>query len=164
MSSDDDTASQPVLLPVYLWISVVEAPRVAAGPFFVPGIQAGVPQEPSSQRLPPPAHAGRIPLFRPGSNSIAGQNQTGRRMNDHRGQADAMKCLRALGVAIANGSGNDVSILRGTGDGALGGVVRFGAGEHPVSLVLGHLDGDGVLDLVVANASSGDIVVLRGRR
>lgn len=62
--------------------------------------------------------------------------------------------LAALAVALACGVG------AGPPDSGPG--VRFTAGKGPGSLALADLNGDGRLDLVVANAESGDVTVLLG--
>jgi len=68
-------------------------------------------------------------------------------------------------LAVANGGGfndgdDDVSVLLGAGDGTFAPEQRFGAGDSPRSVAVGDLDGDGVPDLAVANATSDDISVL----
>ena len=45
------------------------------------------------------------------------------------------------------------------GDGTLAGELRYAAGFGPWSVAAGDLDGDGALDLVVANGYSDDVSV-----
>jgi uncharacterized protein (DUF2141 family) len=66
-----------------------------------------------------------------------------------------------LDLAVANGDntvsilgGNDtVSILLGTGTGSFGAKADFGTGSNPGSVAVGDFNGDGQLDLAVANYS-----------
>ncbi len=70
-----------------------------------------------------------------------------------------------LDVAVANQSSGDVSLLLGDGQGRLrpatGSAFATG-GFRPVSLAAGDFNGDGRLDVAVANQSSGDVSLLLG--
>ena len=60
-------------------------------------------------------------------------------------------------LAVANsGSGNDVSVLLGNGDGTFQPQVTYPVGSGPVALVAGDFNGDGRTDLAVANSGSND--------
>jgi hypothetical protein len=67
-------------------------------------------------------------------------------------------------LAVANEgrlytSGN-VSALLGNGDGTFQSAINYGAGDRPYSVAIGDLDGDGALDLAVANLLSDNVSVL----
>jgi hypothetical protein len=67
-------------------------------------------------------------------------------------------------LAVANNNNNNVSVLRNFGlKDTINFVskVDFGTGSGPSSVALGDMDGDGKLDLVVANRDSNSISVLR---
>ncbi|HWN99101.1 MAG TPA: VCBS repeat-containing protein, partial [Blastocatellia bacterium] len=57
-------------------------------------------------------------------------------------------------LAVANFDSNTVSILAGTGTGSFGAKTDFGTGSLPVSVAVGDFNGDGELDLAVANLGS----------
>ena len=65
-----------------------------------------------------------------------------------------------LDVAVANLFSDDVSVLRGLGDGRLQLSASFDVGELPRSVARADLDGDGIPDLVTANTNSDDVSVL----
>ncbi len=67
-------------------------------------------------------------------------------------------------LAIPNDSSNTVSVLRNisiSGTVSFAIKVDFGTGTQPTSLALGDINGDGRLDLAIANRSSNTISVLR---
>ena len=70
-----------------------------------------------------------------------------------------------LDLVVANSDSNTVSVLLGNGDGTFQTHVEYSVGKGataPSSVALGDFNGDGKLDLVVANASSNNVSVLLG--
>ncbi len=65
-------------------------------------------------------------------------------------------------LAVANRSGNNVSILLGKGDGAFQKAVNYAAGTNPECVVTGDFNGDGNSDLAVANYSDNTFSLLLG--
>jgi hypothetical protein len=68
-------------------------------------------------------------------------------------------------VATANALPGDITVLRGNAGGtfgAFGWESRIEAGLAPINAVAADVDGDAVLDLVVANSLSNDVSVLLG--
>ncbi len=67
-------------------------------------------------------------------------------------------------LALANNASNDVTILLGNGAGgfiqAAGSPILVGSA--PSSVAAGDLDGDGALDLAVANYGTNDVTILKG--
>ena len=65
-------------------------------------------------------------------------------------------------LAVANDASNDVSVLlnKGDGTGTFQDQVRYAVGTEPFALVAGDFNGDGHIDLAVANATSNDVSVL----
>src|SRR2546426_1197574 len=55
-----------------------------------------------------------------------------------------------------------VSVLLGNGDGTFLAAPTFAAGNYPSSVAVGDVNGDGRLDLAVANTRSNDVSVLLG--
>ena len=69
-----------------------------------------------------------------------------------------------LDLAVANYFSNDVTILLGNGLGGFGPAAGspVAAGTNPRFIVIGDVNGDGKLDLAVANLSSNDVTILLG--
>ena len=70
-------------------------------------------------------------------------------------------------LAVASANTNSVVIARGNGangvpDGTFAAGVTYAAGTAPARLVAGDWNGDGILDLAVANNSSASVSILRG--
>jgi len=71
--------------------------------------------------------------------------------------------LAALDLAVANVNSSNVSVLLGNADGTFQAAQNFAAGSSPSSVALGDVDGDGNLDLAVANnVTPGSVSVLLG--
>src|SRR5207248_9246361 len=66
-------------------------------------------------------------------------------------------------LAVANAGSEDVTLLRGQGDGNFESAYSIPLGARPSCLLAGDLNGDGRSDLVVGDGSSGGVVVLLGR-
>jgi hypothetical protein len=83
------------------------------------------------------------------------------------GDADLDVVTADSGVDAANGPFHSLSVFAGNGDGTLVPQASFDTGVHPEALQLGHIDGDGWLDAVVAGEGVGGlatgIAVLRGQ-
>ncbi|MGA2500623.1 MAG: VCBS repeat-containing protein [Tepidisphaeraceae bacterium] len=72
----------------------------------------------------------------------------------------------ALDLAVANYAGNTVDILKGNGDGTFAARVDYATGGTtdggPTCVVTGDFNGDGKLDLAVANYGSNSVSILTG--
>ncbi|HEX4824152.1 MAG TPA: FG-GAP-like repeat-containing protein [Candidatus Polarisedimenticolaceae bacterium] len=68
-------------------------------------------------------------------------------------------------LAVTGGGSNDVTILLGDGTGGLHAMTGspFRVGRAPSGVALGDFDGDGALDLAVANRDSSDVSILLNR-
>jgi dienelactone hydrolase len=71
-----------------------------------------------------------------------------------------------LAVALfkVNGTatGTDISVLLGNGDGTFQAPMSYTTGKAPISVAVGDFNGDGKLDLAVANYNSNNVSVLLG--
>jgi hypothetical protein len=69
-----------------------------------------------------------------------------------------------LDLAVSNFDSNDISLLRGNGDGTFQPEVRLPLppGSNPSAIVAGDFTGDGHLDLATADTGSNDVSVLLG--
>src|SRR5581483_10977694 len=65
-------------------------------------------------------------------------------------------------LAVANVTGNTVTVLRGNGDGTFQLLGLYNVGRTPVQVVAGDFNGDGHLDLATVNRSDGNVSVLFG--
>lgn len=69
-------------------------------------------------------------------------------------------------LIVVNGGSNEVLLFRRTSSGganAFSSPERFYVGTDPTAVAVGDIDRDGIPDVIVANAGSNDISVLRGR-
>jgi hypothetical protein len=64
-----------------------------------------------------------------------------------------------MDVAVANGLTDDVWILMNYGDGSLGPIQYYSAGDAPRSIFCADVDDDADIDLVVANESSNNVSI-----
>jgi hypothetical protein len=67
-----------------------------------------------------------------------------------------------LDLAVAECSGNEVSILLGKGDGTFQAGANYSVPSCPASVAAGDFNGDGKLDLAVANIDSNNVSVFLG--
>ncbi|CAF4830893.1 unnamed protein product, partial [Rotaria sp. Silwood2] len=65
-----------------------------------------------------------------------------------------------LNIVVANGNGNDVSVLLGVGNGSFENQISYSAGSFPQSVVVGDFNNDTRLDIVVANGNGNDVSIL----
>ncbi|WP_328314367.1 FG-GAP-like repeat-containing protein [Streptomyces sp. NBC_00442] len=67
-------------------------------------------------------------------------------------------------LATSNANTNNVSVVPGNGNGTFGAATQFslGGGTNPQGIAAADLDGDGHLDLVTSNSSTGTLCVLPG--
>jgi Ca2+-binding RTX toxin-like protein len=109
---------------------------------------------------PAAAQAAPAPLtFTPTQVSLKGINPQGIATSDFNGDGH-------LDLATANegsgGSGGVEILLRDVVSGGFTDNGEIAAGKHPISLDVGEFNGDGHVDLAVANHGSGDISILLG--
>jgi len=67
-----------------------------------------------------------------------------------------------LDVAVANGNGNNVTVLLGSGDGSFGLPSNPSAGALPMWVAIADFNSDGKLDLAVASHDSDSVSILMG--
>jgi uncharacterized protein (DUF2141 family) len=67
-----------------------------------------------------------------------------------------------LDLAVANSSGNNVSIFLGKGDGTFQSAVDYSVGTAPGSIAVGDFNGDGKLDLATTNNVDNNVSILLG--
>jgi FG-GAP-like repeat len=73
---------------------------------------------------------------------------------------DGKKDPAVTNIGEGPGGGGNVGVLPGRGDGTFRRPVTFHAGDGPAGIVGGNFDGDGRVDLAVANAFSNNLSVL----
>ena len=65
---------------------------------------------------------------------------------------------------FANGTPSTVSVFIGNGDGTFQAPVTYGVGSGPISVITGDFNGDGFLDVAVANQNDHSVSILLGVR
>jgi len=68
-----------------------------------------------------------------------------------------------LDLAVANAFSDEVAVLFGKGNGHFEDPERFSVGKAPEAIAAFDIDGDGAIDLAVANQKSGDVTLLRNQ-
>src|SRR5881397_2620325 len=111
-----------------------------------------------SSALPNPAPAQTVSFIARGDLEV-GTNPRSVAVGDFNGDG-------RLDLAVTNASSYDVpgtvSVLLGNGDGTFQSALSFAVGSNPLSVAVGDVNGDGRLDLAVANYYSNDVSVLLG--
>src|SRR5204863_8854726 len=76
--------------------------------------------------------------------------------------ADVLKNGRPA-VIVADKSSNRLSLLLGNGDGTFQSQITLATGNHPYSVTVGDLDGDGKPDMAVLNSAAENVSVFLNR-
>ncbi len=97
--------------------------------------------------------------FRPVTNYSAGLDPQSIAIADFNGDGKADFAIANYGGVVGGGS---VSISLGNGDGTFQTPVNYPAGNGPVSVVAGDFNGDGKLDLAVADNAGNNVSILLG--
>jgi hypothetical protein len=98
--------------------------------------------------------------FRPAVSYAAGGGPVSVAVGDFNG--DDAPDLAVADAGDLQGNGAGVSVLLGNGDGSFQAARTFAAGLGPRSVAVGDFNGDGHLDLAVANYSGSNVSVLLG--
>jgi len=121
------------------------------------------------------ANYGTPPRFLDGSVSVLLGNEDGTFAAQRRFGVGSRPFSIAVGdfngdgkpdLAVANSGtspnypDSSISVLLGLGDGTFADERRFGVGSNPDSVAVGDFNGDGALDLAVANGGSYDVAIL----
>jgi hypothetical protein len=80
-------------------------------------------------------------------------------MADFNGDGNLDLAVASNGTGSA-GLGGAVTVLLGQGDGTFRNSIVYGAGNNPLSLAVGDVNGDGQPDLVIADNVANSVAVL----
>jgi hypothetical protein len=98
--------------------------------------------------------------FQPARHFSAGFEPVFVAVGDFTGNGILDLAVATVGDRFSHADG--VSVLLGDGHGSFGAAQTFNTGIHPSSVAVGDLNGDGLLDLAVANAGDNTVSVLLG--
>ncbi len=98
--------------------------------------------------------------FQPAHTFATGPYPEGVAVGDFNG--DGIPDLAVTDYGDFYGNESDVSVLLGNGDGSFQPAHTFAAGDHAGNLVVGDFNGDGILDLAVANGNTLSVLLGNG--
>jgi uncharacterized protein (DUF2141 family) len=101
-------------------------------------------------------------FFGPGTNFTAGIIPNFVTVGDFNGDGKLDLVVTNQGNPSLGFSDSSVSVLLGNGLGSFGSTTNFNSGTYPISIAVGDFNGDGKLDLAVANFGSDNVSVLLG--
>jgi hypothetical protein len=98
--------------------------------------------------------------FKAAGKLVAGLGPASVAVGDFNG--DGIPDLVVVNRGLPDRLENTVSVLLGNGDGTFQSAQNFAVGSYPQSVAVGDFNGDGHLDLTVANANDGTVSILLG--
>jgi hypothetical protein len=134
------------------------APVLATGDFNGDGVPDLVLTQPGTSNLVVLLGRGNGSFNVEVASPVAGSNPVAIAVADLNGDGIA-------DLAVVNEAGNNISVLLGKGDGTFTPVAAShttGTGSGPVAIATGDFNGDGVVDLAVANSLTNNVLVLLG--
>jgi uncharacterized protein (UPF0548 family) len=101
--------------------------------------------------------------FQPAVNYAAGKGTYSVAVADFNGDGIPDLVMANAGIYPNYSQGGSVAVLLGKGDGTFHAAVNYVTGLNPESVGVGDFNGDGILDVAVANLFSNDVSVLLGK-